>query len=315
MAKARHPLRSFAEIGLLWGLLGLLRILPRRGRLFVGKLLGLALFALVPRLRRMARANLERALGQERPPEEIERIARASFIYLGRLLCDTPSFARVRPDRLEEFAVFEGLEHVRAAYAKKRGVYIFSGHYGNWEMVALIQGYLGMPLAMVTRPLDNPHMEKILFGYRTLSGNQVIHKHGAAKEMLRAIRRGWGVAIVIDQNVRGEDGLFVDFFGTPASTTPALATLALKTESPVVPTFGIPLPDGRYLVRYLPEVPVERTGDTRADILALTQRCTRIIEEQIRAQPEYWVWMHRRWRTRPPAGEQTAGAARHEASA
>ena len=314
MPKARHPLRSVAEISLLWGLLGLLRILPRRGRLFVGKLLGLALFALVPRLRRMARANLERALGQERPPEEIERIARASFIYLGRLLCDTPSFARVRPDRLEEFAVFEGLENVRAAYAKQRGVYIFSGHYGNWEMVALIQGYLGMPLAMVTRPLDNPHMEKILFGYRTLSGNQVIHKHGAAKEMLRAIRRGWGVAIVIDQNVRGEDGLFVDFFGTPASTTPALATLALKTESPVVPVFGIPMPDGRYLVRYLPEVQVERSGDTRADIQALTQRCTRIIEEQIRAQPEYWVWMHRRWRTRPPAGEEPA-ASRREASA
>ncbi len=315
MPKARHPLRSVAEVGLLWGLIGLLRILPRRGRLFVGKMLGLALFSLVPRLRRMARANLERAFGAQRPPEEIERIARASFIYLGRLLCDIPSFARVRPDRLEEFAVFEGLENVRAAYAKKRGVYIFSGHYGNWEMVALIQGYLGMPLAMVTRPLDNPHLEKILFGYRTLSGNQVVHKHGAAKEMLRAIRRGWGVAIVIDQNVRGEDGLFVDFFGTPASTTPALATLALKTESPVVPAFGIPMPDGRYCIRYLPEVQVERTGDTRADILALTQRCTRIIEEQIRAQPEYWVWMHRRWRTRPPAGEETAGAARREASA
>ena len=314
MPKAKHPLRSVAEVGLLWSLLGLLRVLPRRGRLFVGKMLGLALFALVPRLRRMARANLERAFGGQRPAAELDRIARASFVYLGRLLCDTPSFARVRPDRLEEFAVFEGLENARAAYAKQRGVFIFSGHYGNWEMVALIQGYLGMPLAMVTRPLDNPYLENLLFGYRTLSGNQVIHKHGAAKEMLRAVRRGWGVAIVIDQNVRGEDGLFVDFFGTPASTTPALATLALKTESPVVPVFGIPMPDGRYRIRYLPEVQVERTGDRRADILALTQRCTRIIEEQIRAQPEYWVWMHRRWRTRPPAGEEPA-AARREASA
>jgi KDO2-lipid IV(A) lauroyltransferase len=171
-----------------------------------------------------------------------------------------------------------------------------------------------MPLAMVTRPLDNPHLEKILFGYRTLSGNQVIHKQGAAKEMLRAIRRGDGVAIVIDQNVRGEDGLFVDFFGTPASTTPALATLALKTESPVVPVFGIPMPDGRYRIRYLPEVQPERTGDTRADILALTQRCTRIIEDQIRAEPEHWVWMHRRWRTRPSTGEQSA-APRAQASA
>jgi KDO2-lipid IV(A) lauroyltransferase len=163
---------------------------------------------------------------------------------------------------------------------------------------------------MVTRPLDNPHLEGILHGYRTLSGNQVIHKRGAAREMLRAIRRGWGVAIVIDQNVRGEEGLFVDFFGTPASTTPALATLALKTEAPVVPVFGIPLPDGRYRVRYLPEVPLPRTGDTRQDILLLTQRCTRIIEEQIREAPEFWVWMHRRWRTRPRAEGAPAAAAR-----
>jgi KDO2-lipid IV(A) lauroyltransferase len=108
------------------------------------------------------------------------------------------------------------------------------------------------------------------------------------------------VAIVIDQNVRGEDGIFVDFFGTSASTTPALATLAIKTEAPIVPVFGIPLPDGRYRIRYLPEVEYRRTGDTKRDIQELTQICTRIIEEQVRREPEFWVWMHRRWRTRPP---------------
>lgn len=310
MPRARHPIRSLLEVSLLRGLFALLAIAPRRVRLGVGRILGLALYALVPRLRRMASANLNRAFGETRSVEDMARISKASFIHLGRILCDTPVFAQVRPDRLEQFAVFEGLEHVRAAYAKGRGVFVFSGHYGNWEMVALLQGYLGMPLAMVTRPLDNPHLEKILFGYRTLSGNQVIHKKGAAKEMLRAVRRGWGVAIVIDQNVRGEDGLFVDFFGTPASTTPALATLALKTESPIVPVFGIPLPDGRYRIRYLPEVAPPRTGDTRQDILQLTQRCTRIIEDQIRAEPEYWVWMHRRWRTRPREDAQPASAAR-----
>jgi KDO2-lipid IV(A) lauroyltransferase len=254
----------------------------------------------------MALANLERALGSERSETERIRIARASFAHLGLLLADTPAFARVRPDRLEKYARFEGLEHARAAYAKGRGVFIFSGHYGNWEMVALIQGFLGLPLAMVTRPLDNPYLERILFRYRTLSGNQVIHKRGAAREMIRALRRGWGVAIVIDQNVRGEDGIFVDFFGTPASTTPALATLALKTDVPIVPVFGVPEPDGRYRIRYLPELEFQRSGDTRRDIFDLTQRCTRVIEDQIRREPEYWVWMHRRWRTRPR--EEAGGA-------
>jgi len=299
MPSVRHPIRSLVEVSLLRGLFGLLSILPRRARLAVGRLLGLALYAAVPRLRRMARANLDRAFGESKTAQEKSRISRASFIHLGRLLCDTPSFREVRPDRLDQYAVFEGLEHLRAAYAKGRGVFVFSGHYGNWEIVALIQGYLGLHLAMVTRPLDNHRLERMLAEYRTLSGNQVIHKRGAAREMLRAIRRGWGVAIVIDQNVRGEDGLFVDFFGTPASTTPGLATLALKTEAPVIPAFGIPLPDGRYCVRYLPEVSLPRTGDTRQDILSLTQHCTRIIENQIRAEPEHWVWMHRRWRTRP----------------
>jgi len=256
----------------------------------------------------MARANLDRAFGDSVSPAEKARIARASFAHLGLLLCDSLAFPRVDPARLDKIALFEGLEHLREAYARGKGVFVFSGHYGNWEMVALLQGYLGLPLAMVTRPLDNPFLEKKLHRYRTLSGNRVIHKRGAAREILRAIRQGWGVAIVIDQNVRGEDGIFVDFFGTPASTTPALATLALKTEAPIIPVFGVPLPDGRYRIRYLPELDYRRTGDRKRDILGLTQTCTRIIEEQVKREPEYWVWMHRRWRTRPPEERDPAAA-------
>jgi len=256
----------------------------------------------------MAHANLDRAFGDGISPAEKERIARASFAHLGLLLCDSLAFSRVDPARLEKIALFEGLEHLREAYARGKGVFVFSGHYGNWEMVALLQGYLRLPLAMVTRPLDNPFLEKKLYRYRTLSGNRVIHKRGAAREILRAIQQGWGVAIVIDQNVRGEDGIFVDFFGTPASTTPALATLALKTEAPIIPVFGVPLPDGRYRIRYLPEVDYRPTGDRKRDILELTQTCTRIIEEQVRREPEHWVWMHRRWRTRPPEERDPAAA-------
>jgi Kdo2-lipid IVA lauroyltransferase/acyltransferase len=300
MPRKNRTLRNWVEAALVRLIFAVLGLFPRRIRLSAGKGLGLGLYLLSPRHRRMARANLDRAFGDRRSREEKSRIARASFAHLGLLLCDSMAFAKVDPGRLDRIAVFEGLENVRGAYARGKGVFVFSGHYGNWEMVALLQGYLGLPLAMVTRPLDNPHLERRMYRYRTLSGNRVIHKRGAAREVLRAIRQGLGVAIVIDQNVRGEDGIFVDFFGTPASTTPALATLAIKTEAPIVPVFGVPLPDGRYRIRYLPEVEVRRTGDTKRDILELTQTCTRIIEEQVRRQPEYWVWMHRRWRTRPP---------------
>jgi KDO2-lipid IV(A) lauroyltransferase len=309
MPSTRHPVRAIVEWCLVFGLFTLLRLIPRRARLWLGKVLGLALYGLFPRFRRMAASNLDRAFGETRSREEKRRIARASFVYLGRMLCDMPVFYKIGPQNFNDFAVFEGLENIRGAYAKG-GVFVFSGHYGHWEIVAHIQGYMGMPMAMVTRPLDNPHLEKILYRYRTLSGNQVVHKRGAAREMLRAIRRGWGVAIIIDQNVRGEDGLFVDFFGTSASTTPGLATLALKTGAPVVPAFCIPLPDGRYRIRYLPEVEHPNTGDTRQDILEFTQRCTSIIENQIREEPDFWVWVHRRWRTRPNKGSCQISPAR-----
>jgi KDO2-lipid IV(A) lauroyltransferase len=299
MAKSRN-LRNRIEASLVLLLFAFLALLPRRARLAAGKGLGLCLYAFSSRKRRMARANLDRAFKDAISSAEKARIARASFAHLGLLLCDSFAFSRVDPKHLEEIAVFEGLEHLRDAHARGKGVFVFSGHYGNWEMVALLQGYLGFPLAMVTRPLDNPYLEERLHRYRTLSGNRVVHKRGAAREILRAIRQGWGVAIVIDQNQRGEEGIFVDFFGTPASTTPALATLALKTEAPIIPVFSVPMPDGRYRIRYLPEVEYRHTGDTKRDILGLTQSCTRIIEEQVRREPGYWVWMHRRWRTRPP---------------
>ncbi len=307
MPKKSRLLRNWTEAGLVHVLFALLGFLPRRVRLSAGKGLGLCLYALSPRLRGMALANLDRAFGDASSPAEKTRIARASFAHLGLLLCDSLAFSRIDSGRLERIAVYEGLEHLREAYARGKGVFVFSGHYGNWEMVALLQGYLGLPLAMVTRPLDNPFLESKLHRYRTLSGNVVIHKRGAAREILRAIRQGWGVAIVIDQNVRGEDGIFVDFFGTPASTTPALATLALKTDAPIIPVFGVPLPDGRYRIRYLPRVEYRMTGDRKRDIQGLTQACTRIIEEQVKREPEYWVWMHRRWRTRP-AGERETPA-------
>jgi len=312
MARRSRFFRNRIEAASVRLLFAGLSLLPRSARLLAGRSLGLTLYLISPRHRRMALANLDRAFGDAGSAAEKARIARASFSHLGLLLCDSLAFARVDPQHLERIAVFEGLEHVREAYAGGKGVFVFSGHYGNWEMVALLQGYLGLPLAMVTRPLDNPYLERLLHRFRTLSGNRVIHKRGAAREILRSIRQGWGVAIVIDQNVRGEDGVFVDFFGALASTTPALATLALKTEAPIIPVFGVPLPDGRYRVRYLPRVEFQRSGDTRKDILALTQKCTRIIEETVRKKPEFWVWMHRRWRTRPtdpPSAAPEAGEA------
>ena len=181
---------------------------------------------------------------------------------------------------------------------------LFSGHFGHWELVALMQGFLGMPLALVTRRLDNPLLERRLARLRTLSGNEVIHRQGAVREMLKALKRNLGIAIVIDQDAK-RSGIFVPFFGRQAATTPTLAAVALKTGAPIVPVFSVPRPDGSYDVIYEPEVEVVSTGDREADVHRLTAHCTAIIERWVRRHPEIWLWMHRRWKTVPPPSIST----------
>jgi KDO2-lipid IV(A) lauroyltransferase len=175
-----------------------------------------------------------------------------------------------------------------------------------------MQGHLGLPLVLITRPLDNPALERLLAGVRSRSGNRVVHKRNAVREMVRALREGLGVAIVIDQDA-GRDGLFVPFFGRPASTTPTLARIALRTGAAVVPSFSVPRDDGTYDVHYGPPVEVDRSDDIDADATRLTAACTAIIESWVRRHPEHWFWMHRRWKTAPPA-EPAAFAAPNEES-
>jgi KDO2-lipid IV(A) lauroyltransferase len=261
------------------------------------------------RHRRITHDNLRTALGPEVCEREVRRIARRCWRHFGRITADTLCFYRMPLERLEHCIDYEGLEHVRAAYAAHRGVLLFSGHFGHWELIALMQGHLGMPLALVARPLDNPRLETLLAGVRQRSGNRILHKRNASRDMLRALRSGAGVAIVIDQDAR-RDGIFVPFFGRPASTTPSLALMAVRTGAAVVPTFSIPLPGGRYRVVYEPPVAVPASGDVDRDVRDLTAACTAILERWVRSHPELWLWMHRRWKTAPPpsAAAVDAGA-------
>jgi KDO2-lipid IV(A) lauroyltransferase len=185
-------------------------------------------------------------------------------------------------------------------------VLVFSGHFGHWELIALLQHRLGYPMAMVASPLENPLFNRLLVDLREQGGNRVIPKRSAARAVLRTLRDGQAVAILIDQNVRGEGGIFVDFFGVPASTTPALATLSLKSGAPILPVFSYPMPDGRLLIRYREPLRPARSGALSDDIHALTSACTQLLEKEIRRRPDLWLWMHNRWRTRPPSERAAA---------
>ncbi len=280
----------------------LLALLPRRAGQAVGRALGRLFYLLSPRYRRIAVANLERAFGQGIGTSDRARIARASFAHLGMICVDAAYFPRLARRPTEALVDYEGVEHLTSAAAEGRGVLVFSGHFGHWELVALLQHRLGVPMAMVVRPLDDPRFDRLLTRLRRLSGNCILPKRRAARGVLRALRGGSAVALLIDQNVRGDSGVFVDFFGVPASTTPSLATFALKSGAPIVPVFSYPMPDGRLRVSYRPAVRARRQGTLQEDIQSITRTCTGLLEEEVRRHPECWLWMHDRWRTRPPAG-------------
>jgi KDO2-lipid IV(A) lauroyltransferase len=274
------------------------RLVPRGLLPRVGALAGLAGYLLDAEHRRVGRDNLRLAYGAGFPDRELHRIHRACWRHFAQVTLDSLALRWLTRDEVGRRIRYEGLEHIRAAYARGHGVLLFSAHFGHWELVALAQGHLSMPLALVARPLDNPWLERRLRRLRRLSGNTVLDKRHALTSMLRVLRQGGGVAIVIDQDARRE-GVFVPFFGHPASTTPTLALLALRTGAAVVPVFSVPEPDGSYRVIYEAEVPVDRSDDRDRDVVRLTARCTAIIERWVRQYPELWLWMHRRWKTRP----------------
>jgi KDO2-lipid IV(A) lauroyltransferase len=298
-------LRQWAEAAGVGGAYVLAGLLPRRARLALGGFLGAVAGRLDRRHTAIARDNLARAYGPDLEDRELERILRACWRHFGRITLDALAFPRITADDVGRNLVFEGEDNARAAYASGRGVLVFSAHFGHWEAGAILFGKIGLPFAVITRPLDNPILEKLLARLRGETGNAVIHKRRAVRETMKALARGSGVAILIDQDAR-EDGVFVPFFGRLASTTPTLAMLALRTGAPVVPVFARVEPDGRIVVRVEPPVAIEPTSDRDADVLRVTAECTAVVERWVRRHPEQWLWMHRRWKTRPPAATDGA---------
>jgi KDO2-lipid IV(A) lauroyltransferase len=222
--------------------------------------------------------------------------ARRSFEHLGRLLVEILTLGAPGAPP----SVVEGWEHVEAAASAGKGYFLLSGHFGNWEKVAHRQAERGLPLWMVARPLDNPLLERYFSGLRQGTGNRVVYKRNAVREIVRGLKQGKGIAFVIDQNF-GEPGrVFVPFFGRPAATTPTLGIVAVRMGVPVIPVFAFPEPDGSYRIVYEPPLRTPCTGDAEADALEVTARATARIEAAVGLRPEAWFWMHRRWRTRPP---------------
>jgi KDO2-lipid IV(A) lauroyltransferase len=273
--------------------------LPMTAVLAVGALLGRAFHALDRSHRRLALHNLEAAF-PARPEEERAAIAREMFAHFGRLLAVLLNFSTMRPDQMLACVEFEGEERVKEAHALGKGVLLFTGHFGYWEINALVHALALHPMSVLARPLDNPLLHDLLERVRGRTGNSVIYRRGAVRRVLRALAANQAVAVLIDQHIQTADAVYVDFFNRPAATTSALAALALRTGAPVIPVFALPLPGGRFRMVYEHAVDPPR-ADAPDALRDFTQRCTDVLEMYVRRYPGLWLWMHRRWRDIEPA--------------
>ena len=247
---------------------------------------------LVPRLRRIAIKNLTMA-GYSNPGE----IADGVFQSIARLLAAFARLPRLTPQNISTLIRYDGLENFQTALAKGRGVLVATAHLGNWELSAFSHAWMTAPMHIVVRPLDNPRIDTLVERYRALSGNYIIEKKDAARGILKALKAGEAVGILIDQNTTLDQGVFIDFFGKEACAGTAFAKLAHHSGAAVVPGFALwSNEEQRYILRFYPEI--RMTGDVSAD----TQLIHAQLESVIRQYPDQWLWIHRRWKTRP-AGE------------
>jgi KDO2-lipid IV(A) lauroyltransferase len=273
-------------------------LLPRPWCLCLGRALGRLAFHLDPKHRRLALSNLRLALGSTSPPAERYRIARSSFAHFGQVMADLVKWPFLSDKRRQALLRLEGGDNLRRALKRGRGALIFTAHFGNWEVAAFPLSRIAV-LNVIARELDNKLVERRLHRLRHGLGGRVIYKNQAVRRVLQALRRNEITAILIDQNVLRREGVFVDFFGRPASTTPALAAFHLRTGAPLLPMFCTIAPGGSYRVRLDPPLVFQPSGSHSTDVLKITQLCTKIIENQVRENPRLWLWFHDRWRSRP----------------
>jgi KDO2-lipid IV(A) lauroyltransferase len=297
-ATVSHRLRYRLEYALAWVLIRFVGALPRPLARAAGISIAWLVYLLHRKLRRVGMRNLELAF-PEKSRRERKKILRGVFTSLGRQVAEVCLFPKYTHENVSKTVVYEGFENFERALTRGKGVLFLTGHLGAWELSAFAHSLYGYPLGIVMRPLDNPYLDRLTRRYRTMHGNKAVDKD-FARGLIAAMRKGETVGVLMDTNMIASQGVFVDFFGIPACTASGVARIALKTDAAVVPGFTIWDPVlQKYRLRFDPPVELVRTGITERDVVANTAKFTKVIEDYIRKYPEQWLWVHRRWKTRP----------------
>jgi len=291
--------RDRLEYAIVWFWIKVVGLLPRPLARAKGISLGLLVYFLHVRLRRVGLRNLELAFPQM-PRRQRRRILRGVFVSLGRQLAEVCLFPRYTRENVGKIVIYDGFENFERACARGKGVLFLTAHLGAWELSAFAHSLQGHPLWIVMRSLDNARVDHLLQSYRTMHGNRTVDKDDFVRGLLAAMKAGEVVGILMDTNMTPPQGVFVDFFGIPAYTASGLARIALRTDAAVVPGFTIWDPTLRkYRLRFDPALELIRTGDSEKDVVANTANFTKVIEDYVRRYPDQWLWVHRRWKTRP----------------
>ncbi len=276
-----------------------LYLLPLKVGVALGAFFGSAAYYILPRERKKTLRHLKIAFGDEKTEAELVSIAKRLFSNLGRNALEWVNYNKTNKDWYLKHVKPEGRENIDRAHQKGKGVIFLCSHFGNWEFMGFYLAQTGYPGPTIAKRFYIEGFNKLLERMRTDMGMGVVYRDGSPKEILRTLRNNGYVGIVADQDVRSVEGVFVNFFGKPAYTPSAPVRLAQKTKAAIVPVFLIREASNKFLFIAEREIELISTGDVEKDLITNTQKWTDLIESYIRKHPDHWVWMHRRWKTRP----------------
>jgi len=295
----KNGVKSAAEYAAAVALLRIFGWMPRKLAFHGARFASWLGFRLAQRQRNSGLRNLAMTM-PGLSAAECESILRACFNNLGRLLVEFSHFPDLNSSNISKYVVYEGFENFSEGVRRGKGVIFLTGHFGAWELSSFAHSIYGHPMKFVVREIDNPRVERLISGYRALGGNAPVRRQNASRDILRALRNNETVGILMDQNTVREEGVFADFFGIPAATTPAVATFALRTGAAVIPGFLIwDEMLQKHRLHFDPPLELIHTGDRTEDILENTRMFNKVLENYIRKNPDQWLWIHRRWKTRP----------------
>ena len=292
-------MKEWIEYAAVWVILKGLGVLPRPlTRSFASGMMRF-FYALLPRLRKTAEIYLRIAF-PDWSDDRRKKVIRGMLRNLGWMAAEFVRLPKYSKENIEETVALDGHENFLEGQRRGKGVLYLTGHIGAWELSSFAHALYGFPLHYMARRIDNPRIDALVNSYRCLPGNRPIFKNESARVMLKVLKDAGTIGILADQNTMPGEAVFVDFFGKQASTTTGIARVALHTDAAVVPGYAVWDESlGKYRLRFEPPIELIRTGDMERDVVENTQRFTKVIEDIIRKYPDQWVWVHRRWNTRP----------------